>query len=549
MSLHKHPTVLAILFTTFLTVGCALPATAAQYCTSENLDASTGSASSAISGQTPSKAIPWVKEAYKAADKRLPANFFAGMFYYESGFNPQARNSGGYMGLCQIGRNEWHALTGGTPSSPNIYDPITHAKYCGKLSAENLDRVEKARKSNLPASFASLPDWQLVVLAHNAGPAWLTGQKGSVMPAETRRSIERMKPYMKDADSGSSVTVSGGGAGKKTGGAANLHALKAAINAAIHPTGWDGKFDAPAPGKLSVTSPYGPRINPVTGAAEGLHAGVDYAQAQGNPQYATAPGTVVAAHWEGTGGNTVWINHGEHGGATWKTCHRHLSKFLVKPGDKVKKGDPIGLTGATGLVTGPHIHFEISKNGKPIDPTPFLKGATASPNEEKTSQGFDGFCDLFSGGFGGADGLHDGGQDSSRPAPEPATVPDPTTGGKITPRMKRFYDEAKKAGYGNPGKGIGCWRPDSMQWHPSGTACDYMFESGKPATGKQLRRGNAFANWAIANSKRLEVSYLIWQGKIWERSTGKWVQYDGYGGPTAQNATTGHYDHVHVNVY
>lgn len=404
MSLHKkYPISMATLLIVFLSFTGAIPAAAAQYCQTQNITA-TSNASDAIAGQTPTKAIPWVKAAYDGAGHRLPANFFAGMFYYESGFNPQARNSLGYMGLCQIGRNEWHALTGGTPSSPNIYDPITHAKYCGKLSAENLDRVAKARKSNLPASFASLPDWQLVVLAHNAGPAWLTGQKGSVMPAETRRSIERMKPYMKDADSGSSVTVSGGGAGKKTGGAANLPALKAAIRNALKPAAWDGKFDAPAPGGLHVTSPYGPRRHPVTGQMQSLHAGTDYAQAEGNPQYATAPGTVLYTKYEGTGGNTVCIDHGEHAGATWKTCHRHLSKFLVKPGQQVQKGTPIGLTGSTGRVTGAHIHYEIHQNGKPINPAPFMKGATATPTSEAgsdTGAGVAGFCSYLPGGGGG----------------------------------------------------------------------------------------------------------------------------------------------------
>ncbi|WP_071128922.1 peptidoglycan DD-metalloendopeptidase family protein [Varibaculum massiliense] len=554
MSLHKNPTILAILFTTFLTVGCALPASAAQYCTTQTQDGTaTGTASGAISGQTPTKAIPWVKAAYDGAGHRLPANFFAGMMYYESNFTPQIRNSLGYMGLCQIGTEEWKHLTGGTPSSPNIYDPLIHAKYCGKLSAENLDKVHKARSTNLPANLKSLPDWQLVILAHNAGPAYLTPQKKGKMPAETRRSIERMMPYMKDANAtSSSVSVAGGGV--KAGAATNPRALKAAIQKAINPAAWDGKFDAPAPGGLHVTSPYGPRRHPVTGQMQSLHAGTDYAQAEGNPQYATAPGTVLYTKYEGTGGNTVCIDHGEFAGATWKTCHRHLSKFLVKPGQQVQKGTPIGLTGSTGRVTGAHIHYEIHQNGKPINPEPFMKGATANPTSEPgTSGATDGFCSIFSNGIpglGGAGGVHDGGQDSSKPGSEPATIPDPTgTGGKITPRMKRFYDEAAKAGYGKPGKGIGCWRPDSMKWHPSGTACDYMFDAGKPATGEQLRRGNEFANWAIDNSKRLEVHYLIWQGKIWTRSSGKWKQYGGYGGPTKQNATTGHYDHVHVNVY
>lgn len=400
MSISKHPTAAAILFTLFLTLGGALPATAAQYCQTQTT-AATGSASGAIAGQTPTKAIPWVQAAYEGAGKRLPANFFAGMMYYESSFNPTIRNSLGYMGLCQIGTEEWRHLTGGTPSAPNIYEPLTHAKYCGKLSAENLDKVLKARATNLPANLKSLPDWQLVVLAHNAGPAYLTPQKKGRIPAETRRSIGRMMPYMNAQATNNSVTVAGGGgAGLKAGAVGNPRALQAAIQKTVKPA-WDGKFDAPAPGTLHVTSPYGPRRHPVTGKMQSLHAGIDYSQAAGKPQYATAPGTVLYTKYEGTGGNTVCINHGNHAGATWKTCHRHLSAFLVKPGQQIQKGTPIGLTGATGRVTGPHIHYEIYQNGKPIDPAPYMQGATATPTSEAdttTGNSATGFCSYLPGG-------------------------------------------------------------------------------------------------------------------------------------------------------
>ncbi len=404
MSLFKkHPASMTTLLIFFLSFTGAVPATAAEYCQSQNPAGITGNASAEIAGQTPTKAIPWVKAAYEGAGHRLPANFFAGMMFYESDFNPTIRNSLGYMGLCQIGTEEWRHLTGGTPSSPNIYDPIIHAKNCGKLSAENLDKVLKARATNLPANLRSLPDWQLVILAHNAGPAYLTPKKNGRIPNETRRSIQRMMPYMNATTSNSSVSVASGG-GLRAGAATNPRALKAAIQKAIKPAAWDGKFDAPAPGKLHVTSPYGPRKHPVTGRMQSLHAGTDYSQAAGNPQYATAPGTVISTKYEGTGGNTVCINHGEYAGATWKTCHRHLSKFLVKPGQQVQKGTPIGLTGATGRVTGAHIHYEIYQNGKPINPEPFMKGATATPTSEAGSDpaaATSGFCSYLPGGGGG----------------------------------------------------------------------------------------------------------------------------------------------------
>lgn len=333
--------------------------------------------------------------------------------------------------------------------------------------------------------------------------------------------------------------------------------------------GWDGKFSKPYTGpNPRITSPFGYRIHPVTGQRK-KHNGVDLGLAEGVPQYAAAPGVVEFAKPYSTCGNAVKIKHGEFKGHQWATMHCHLSAMTVKAGQKVQAGTKIGLTGHTGRVTGAHMHFEIQQDGIAIEPTQFIfTGKEATPQEGMSNDG------------GSANGSNDGGLSSeevkkahdawvacggrvpvssdSSPSLEPipgtqeATVPDPTTkNGKITPRMKKFYDEAAKAGFGSPPKGIGCWRPTDTyaKWHPRGNACDYMFASGTPATGKALEDGNKFAQWAIDNADRLEVYYLIWQGKMWARGTGQWKQYGGYGGASKQNATTGHYDHVHVNVY
>ena len=327
--------------------------------------------------------------------------------------------------------------------------------------------------------------------------------------------------------------------------------------------GWDGKFSKPYTGpNPPVTSPFGGRINPVTGVSEG-HTGVDLGIPAGTPQYAAAPGKVYTAGPLGTCGNTVEIDHGIYKGHKWSTRYCHLSAVLVKNGQKVKAGTKVGITGATGNVTGPHMHFEVQQDRIAIEPTQFIfDGKEATPQDGMgTGAGEDGSLSSEEVEKAHKAWVACGGQvpesDDAVSAPDAgpippkqaATVPDPTSGGKITPRLKKFYDAAKKAGYGSPPGGIGCWRPDSMQWHPGGTACDYMYKIGTPATGKDLADGNKFARWAIKNAKKLDVSYIIWQGKIWERSTGKWNQYGGYGGPSQQNATTGHYDHVHINVY
>lgn len=128
-------------------------------------------------------------------------------------------------------------------------------------------------------------------------------------------------------------------------------------------------FAKPIPGSLWVTSPWGWRNHPFGGRA--MHQGVDLASACGDPQYASAPGTVVKvipASVGYTGGNMVYINHGIVSGSSYVTTHMHLSRFNVSVGQTVNRGDLIGWTGATGRVTGCHVHFEVWKNGSTINP-------------------------------------------------------------------------------------------------------------------------------------------------------------------------------------
>ncbi|MDO5746545.1 MAG: peptidoglycan DD-metalloendopeptidase family protein [Actinomycetaceae bacterium] len=144
-------------------------------------------------------------------------------------------------------------------------------------------------------------------------------------------------------------------------------ALQAKNAAAAPSAGSGGMFIHPIAGPLWVTSPYGYRIHPVIGGRI-LHAGVDISSPTGQQQFATASGTVFFVGYEGTGGNTVKINHGYVNGHSWVTVHRHLSHFSVRSGQRVSQGQTIGLTGATGRVTGPHVHYEVWRDGTTINP-------------------------------------------------------------------------------------------------------------------------------------------------------------------------------------
>lgn len=118
---------------------------------------------------------------------------------------------------------------------------------------------------------------------------------------------------------------------------------------------------APVPG--SITSRYGMRRHPVLGYRR-MHSGLDFRARTGTPIVAVADGRVSSAGRAGGCGNAVRLNHA--GGLATRYCH--MSRMAVSAGDQVRRGQIIGYAGATGLVTGPHLHYEMYRNGQAIDP-------------------------------------------------------------------------------------------------------------------------------------------------------------------------------------
>lgn len=112
-----------------------------------------------------------------------------------------------------------------------------------------------------------------------------------------------------------------------------------------------------------MASGYGRRVDPVYGTVK-FHEGMDFACDVGTPVYATGDGTVKAADWHSGYGNRIDIDHG----FGYLTRYAHLSKISVKPGQSVKRGDLIGLSGNTGKSTGPHLHYEVRLKGVPQNP-------------------------------------------------------------------------------------------------------------------------------------------------------------------------------------
>jgi murein DD-endopeptidase len=113
-----------------------------------------------------------------------------------------------------------------------------------------------------------------------------------------------------------------------------------------------------------VSSNFNPRrVNPVTGRIA-PHKGVDFALPIGTPVLAVGDGEVIVSKRSGGAGNYVAIRHGRQ----YMTRYMHMQKLLVKPGEKVKRGERIGLSGSTGRSTGPHLHFEIWINNQAVNP-------------------------------------------------------------------------------------------------------------------------------------------------------------------------------------
>jgi murein DD-endopeptidase MepM/ murein hydrolase activator NlpD len=140
-------------------------------------------------------------------------------------------------------------------------------------------------------------------------------------------------------------------------------------------------LSAPTSGTPTVTSGYGWRTHPIEGV-EKFHTGVDLRGPEGAPIAAAAEGTVVSAGLRGGYGNVVELDHGRG----LHTLYAHAASVEVRPGDHVQRGQEIAEVGQTGHATGPHLHFEVRVEGRPVDPNSALKayGIRADiPHREK----------------------------------------------------------------------------------------------------------------------------------------------------------------------
>ncbi len=149
---------------------------------------------------------------------------------------------------------------------------------------------------------------------------------------------------------------------------ASLNALDVALTRleTVRDTAKRLPFANPAPGR-EITSQFGNRPDPFFGGLA-MHAGIDFRAPTGTEIRSTGAGKIVTASFSGGYGNMVEIDHG----LGLSTRYGHMSRILVSEGDTVETGQILGLAGSTGRSTGPHLHYEVRRNGDPVDPMRFL---------------------------------------------------------------------------------------------------------------------------------------------------------------------------------
>jgi murein DD-endopeptidase MepM/ murein hydrolase activator NlpD len=217
---------------------------------------------------------------------------------------------------------------------------------------------------NIPAGISSNDRFDIIVSHRRAA----TGETetGELLYAGLTRANGHSLQLMQWESDGRTQWFEASGVGRQTGG-----------------------MTRPVPG--GVSSGFGMRFHPILNYSR-MHQGVDLRASYGTPIVAVSDGRVELAGWHGGHGNTVELNHG--GGL--ETLYGHMSRIAVRAGESIHRGAVIGYVGSTGLSTGPHLHFEVHRNGVAVNPL----GATFASRAQISGASLAAFRDRLRGLLG-----------------------------------------------------------------------------------------------------------------------------------------------------
>ena len=495
----------------------------------------------------PEHAIPWIERAAGTSKYSIPAAFFAFIIDQETDFREDTGHvpdsNGGTRGIFQMNQMLWKKYYGhpwgadlNNNGKPDENEGLIAAEVGAKYFDDRLETVRGIRERNSGKPLATeLTDLEALLIAHNAGESRLLSYPR--IPAITKQYLANYREAFEKYGGGSpSDTPDGGGSdsdsssgdgGSDSGGGSSSSRL-------VKPQG-----------EWPKTSDRGVRVHPVTGATR-FHAGTDYGMPSGTSLPAMFDGTVSFSGWMGGYGNIVIVK-GSWEGQTLGYAYAHMTASKVKVGQQVKAGDLIGISGNTGVGTGPHLHLELRTDGwtqggrehNTADAHAFLESNGGEIVGSPTTP--DG-----GGGDGGEQACGGGTNDS------PTGVPDGIPAEKCDGNAGKVEEGLAPNGV-NVLRAICGSFPEVQNWsgrryssiignksdHYTGHAVDAMVNH---SGSNDSELGDRISEYLIENADSLNIRYIIWEQRIWYPGR-DWKKMGDRG-----NETQNHMDHVHVSV-
>lgn len=252
--------------------------------------------------------------------------------------------------------------------SQNMNELFTRAEYLSKITAYDREQLEKlqlakeeldAKEATLIAEEAELEGLLNEAQAEQNATEDLIAAKRDVVEgyaSDISDAEAEKKNLLEDIETQKAIIAELEEIERKR----REEALKNQLNLTYD----GGKMTWPVPGYSRISSYYGTRPDPFGSPTQEFHSGIDIPAPRGVNIISAYDGEVAWSYYSNSAGNWVGVDHGDG----IYTVYMHMSKRLVSEGDKVKKGDVLGLVGTTGRSTGNHLHFAVRQNGSYVDP-------------------------------------------------------------------------------------------------------------------------------------------------------------------------------------